>query len=168
MSSPNQLDQLRGRDILKEGLSTPRSFLMNSRTSFGLIASLTLGGAAPAVAQTPDAAATPAKPEAAAPAGAAAGYSPELVAKGDALFHGSGNCYACHGSKAEGLVGPNLTDAEWIHSKGSYDEIVVQINQGVPKEKAKSGIPMPPKGGATLSDDDVKAIAAYVHSLGRK
>jgi mono/diheme cytochrome c family protein len=61
-----------------------------------------------------------------------------------------------------------LTDAEWVHSKGSYDEIAAQINQGVPKEKAKSGIPMPPKGGATLNDDDVKAIAAYVHSLGHK
>jgi mono/diheme cytochrome c family protein len=66
------------------------------------------------------------------------------------------------------LVGPNLTDAEWIHSKGSYDEIVAQINKGVPKEEAKSGILMPPKGGATLSDDDVKAIAAYVYSLSHK
>jgi mono/diheme cytochrome c family protein len=141
---------------------------MNARTSIGLLASLAIAGATPAVAQTSEAAASPAKPEAAAPAGAAATYSPELVAKGDALFHSSGNCYACHGAKAEGLVGPNLTDAEWIHSKGSYDEIVAQINKGVPKEEAKSGIAMPPKGGATLSDDEVKAIAAYVHSLGHK
>jgi len=143
---------------------------MNARTRIGLLASLAMAGAAPAVAQTSDAAATPAKPEAPAPAppGAAASYSPELVAKGDALFHGSGNCYACHGSKGEGLVGPNLTDAEWIHSKGSYDEIVAQINHGVPKEESKSGIVMPPKGGATLSDDDVKAIAAYVYSLSHK
>ena len=150
------------------GLSTPRSFLMNAQTRIGLLASLTMAGASPALAQTTDAAATPAKPEASAPSGAAASYSPELVAKGDALFHGSGNCYACHGSKGEGLVGPNLTDAEWIHSKGGYDEIVAQINHGVPKEESKSGIPMPPKGGATLSDDDVKAIAAYVHSLSHK
>jgi mono/diheme cytochrome c family protein len=141
---------------------------MNARTRLGLLASLAMAGAAPALAQTSDAAATPAKPETPAPPGAAASYSPELVAKGDALFHGSGNCYACHGSKAEGLVGPNLTDAEWIHSKGSYDEIVAQINHGVPKAESKSGIEMPPKGGATLSDDDVKAIAAYVYSLGHK
>jgi mono/diheme cytochrome c family protein len=151
-----------------EGLSSPRSFLMRARTSIGLLASLAMVGAAPAVAQTSDAAATPAKPEAAAPPGAAASYSPELVAKGDALFHGSGNCYACHGSKGEGLVGPNLTDAEWIHSKGSYDEIVAQIDHGVPKAESKSGIEMPPKGGAALSDDDVKAIAAYVYSLSHK
>jgi mono/diheme cytochrome c family protein len=141
---------------------------MNARTRIGFLASLVLAGAAPAVAQTSDAAATPAKPEAPASTGAAAAYSPELVAKGEALFHGSGNCYACHGSKGEGLVGPNLTDAEWIHSKGSYDEIVAQINQGVAKEDSKSGIAMPPKGGATLNDDDVKAIAAYVHSLSHK
>jgi mono/diheme cytochrome c family protein len=38
----------------------------------------------------------------------------------------------------------------------------------VPKEKAKSGIPMPPKGGATISDEDVKAVAAYVYSLSHK
>lgn len=140
---------------------------MNARTHIGLLASLAMAGASPALAQTSDAAATPAKPEAPA-SGAAASYSPELVAKGDALFHASGNCYACHGSNAEGLVGPNLTDAEWIHSKGSYDEIVAQINHGVPKEESKSGIVMPPKGGATLSDDDVKAIAAYVYSLSHK
>jgi mono/diheme cytochrome c family protein len=153
-----------------EGLSTPGALLMNARTRIGLLASLAMAGAAPALAQTSDTAATPAKPEAPAPAppGAAASYSPELVAKGDALFHGSGNCYACHGSKGEGLVGPNLTDAEWIHSKGSYDEIVAQINHGVPKADSKSGIEMPPKGGATLSDDDVKAIAAYVYSLSHK
>ena len=147
---------------------------MNARTRIGLLASLAMAGASPVLAQTSDAAATPAKPEAPAPApapaspGGAASYSPELVAKGDTLFHGSGNCYACHGSNAEGLVGPNLTDAEWIHSKGSYDEIVAQINHGVPKEESKSGIVMPPKGGATLSDDDVKAIAAYVYSLSHK
>lgn len=138
---------------------------MNARTRIGLLASLAMAMASPALAQTSDAAATPAKPEAPTPTGAAASYSPELVAKGDALFHGSGNCYACHGSKGEGLVGPNLTDAEWIHSKGSYAEIVAQINHGVPKAESKSGIEMPPKGGGTLSDDDVKAIAAYVHSL---
>jgi mono/diheme cytochrome c family protein len=141
---------------------------MTGRTRFALLASMAVAGAAPAVAQTSDAAATPAKPEAPAPAGAAAAYSPELVAKGDALYHGTGNCYACHGSKAEGLVGPNLTDAEWIHSKGSYNEIVAQINHGVTKEESKTGIPMPPKGGGTLSDDDIKAVAAYVHSLGQK
>jgi mono/diheme cytochrome c family protein len=140
---------------------------MNARSRLGLILAFLLAGTTPLVAQTSDASSKPAKPEAA-PSGTGASYSPEMIAKGDALFHGSANCYACHGSKAEGLIGPNLTDAEWIHSKGTYDDIVAQINKGVPKEESKSGVVMPPKGGATLSDDDVKAIAAYVYSLSHK
>ena len=70
-----------------------------------------------------------------------------------------------HGANAQGAVGPNLTDAEWIHSDGSYDAIVKQVTTGVPKEQSKSGIPMPPKGGSTITDDEVKAVAAYVYSL---
>ena len=140
---------------------------MNACSRLGLICAFVLAGTTPLVAQTSDATSEPAKPQPA-PSGTGASYSPEMIAKGDALFHGSANCYACHGSKAEGLIGPNLTDAEWIHSKGSYDDIVAQINKGVPKEESKSGVVMPPKGGATLSDDDVKAIAAYVYSLSHK
>jgi cytochrome c oxidase cbb3-type subunit 3 len=94
--------------------------------------------------------------------------SPALIARGDSVYHGAGNCYACHGAKAEGLVGPNLTDAEWLHSKGTYEEIVAQIQEGITKEKSKSGIPMPAKGGGSISDDDIKAVAAYVHSLGQR
>jgi cbb3-type cytochrome c oxidase subunit III len=136
---------------------------MSTRSSLSLLVALMAAGAIPAAAQgTPDVASTPAKTP------AAAGYSADLVTKGDSIFHGSGNCYACHGSKAEGLVGPNLTDAEWIHGKGSYDEIVAQIKHGVPKAESKSGIEMPPMGGAALSDDDVKAVAAYVYSLSHK
>jgi mono/diheme cytochrome c family protein len=108
--------------------------------------------------------------KAAAPAkGAAPGaVTPELIAQGDKVFHGPGNCYACHGSKGEGTVGPNLTDAEWIHSKGTYEDIVAQVTHGVTKEQSKSGIVMPPKGGGSISDEDVKAVAAYVYSLSHK
>ena len=104
----------------------------------------------------------------AAPSTETSAVTPALIARGDTVYHGSGNCYACHGAKAEGLVGPNLTDAEWIHGKGTYEEIVVQIKEGIGKEQSKSGIPMPAKGGGTISDEDIKAVAAYVHSLGQK
>jgi mono/diheme cytochrome c family protein len=102
--------------------------------------------------------------------GAATGpaLSPELIAQGDKIFHGAGNCYACHGTNAQGSVGPNLTDAEWIHSKGTYEDIVAQVTKGVPKEESKSGIVMPPRGGSTISDDEVKAVAGYVYSLSHK
>jgi mono/diheme cytochrome c family protein len=141
---------------------------MSTRSSLSLLVVLMAAGVIPAAAQsTSGAAPNPAKTPPAADPGSA-GYSADLVGKGDSIFHGSGNCYACHGSKGEGLVGPNLTDAEWIHSKGSYDEIIAQIQHGVPKAESKSGIEMQPKGGAALSDDDVKAVAAYVYSLSHK
>lgn len=96
------------------------------------------------------------------------GATKEMVAKGNEIFHKQGLCYACHGQDAKGLVGPNLTDDVWLHSKGSYDEIVHQIMTGVTKEESKSGVPMPAKGGSAISDDDVKAVAAYVYSLSHK
>ena len=43
-----------------------------------------------------------------------------------------------------------------------------QINIGVTKEQAKTGIAMPPKGGAAITDEEVKAVAAYVYSLSHK
>jgi cbb3-type cytochrome c oxidase subunit III len=107
-------------------------------------------GARPVVAQAP------------------AAVTPAAIAQGDSIFHSKGNCYACHGANAQGAVGPNLTDAEWIHSDGSYDAIVKQVTTGVTKEESKSGIPMPAKGGSSITDDEVKAVAAYVYSLSHK
>jgi mono/diheme cytochrome c family protein len=124
---------------------------MHTRTRLGLLlAFAALLGTSPAAAQAP------------------AAPTPAAIAQGDSIFHSKGNCYACHGANAQGAVGPNLTDAEWIHSDGSYDAIVKQITTGVPKEESKSGIPMPPKGGSSITDDEVKAVAAYVYSLSHK
>ncbi len=118
----------------------------------------------------------PAQPEAAAPAAtapAAAAPKPSggdagLIALGDSIFHGQaagGTCFACHGQDAKGsAVGPNLTDAEWLHSDGSLAAITKTIQSGVPTPK-KAPAPMPPMGGASLSPEQVRAVAAYVHSL---
>jgi cbb3-type cytochrome c oxidase subunit III len=127
---------------------------MHYLTRLGLlVAAFALLGAGRAAAQ-----------EAAAPAG----VTPAAVAKGDTIFHKAGLCYACHGTNAEGAVGPSLTDAEWLHGDGSYDMIVATVTSGVPADKAKKGIPMPPKGGSSITDDEVKAVAAYVYSLSHK
>ena len=124
---------------------------MDTRTRLGLLlASVVAFSARPAVAQAP------------------AGVTPAAITQGDSIFHSKGNCYACHGSNAEGTIGSNLTDAQWIHSDGSYDAIVKQVTTGVPKEASKSGIVMPPRGGSTITDDEVKAVAAYVYSLSHK
>jgi mono/diheme cytochrome c family protein len=101
-------------------------------------------------------------------AGAPAGVTPAAIAKGDTIYHKSGLCYACHGTNAEGGVGPSLIDGEWLHGDGSYDMIVATVTAGIPADKAKKGIPMPPKGGSSISDEEVKAVAAYVYSLSHK
>jgi mono/diheme cytochrome c family protein len=91
------------------------------------------------------------------------------VALGDSVFHGQaggGTCYACHGQDGKGSgVGPNLTDSEWLNTDGTLAGITQVIQSGVPAPK-KAPAPMPPMGGASLSPDQVKAAAAYVHSLG--
>jgi mono/diheme cytochrome c family protein len=141
---------------------------MNSSLKLSMAALLMGALASAAVAQsTPENATTPKTPPAEASPGAAA-MSPELIAQGEKIFQGAGLCYACHGSNAQGSVGPNLTDSEWLHSKGSFEDIVEQITNGVPKEQSKSGIPMPPKGGSTIGEEEIKAVAAYVYSLSHK
>ncbi len=144
----------------------------------------TTSAAAPPAAEAP----APAPAEtggAAAPADTAAGQaakppgggggggpaSPELVALGDSIFHGQvggAACTACHGQDAKGSpVGPNLTDGEWLNTDGSYEGIVKTVTTGVPQPK-KAPAPMPPKGGAALTDAQVRAVAAYVYSLSHK
>jgi mono/diheme cytochrome c family protein len=105
----------------------------------------------------------------AAPAGGGGGGDAKLIAMGDEVFHGkvgSATCYVCHGQDAKGSgVGPNLTDSEWLHNDGTLAGIMNTIQTGVPKPKVAPA-PMPPMGGATLSADQLKAVATYVHSLG--
>ena len=128
---------------------------MKSWIRFGVLACAVAAlHAAPAAAQT-----KPAAP---------AAVTPAAITAGDSIFHKTGNCYACHGANAQGLVGPNLTDAEWIHGDGSFDMIVATVIKGIAKEASKSGIIMPPKGGSTITDDEVKQVAAYVYSLSHK
>ncbi len=97
--------------------------------------------------------------------------TPSTIERGRQLFEGSGNCWACHGEDAKGArgVGPNLTDDEWWHIDGSYEAIVRRIISGVPADSARNvfGAAMPPRGGSSLSSEDIQAVAAYVWSLSR-
>ena len=138
------------------------------------VAALTLtacgGGGETAQDAAPPAEAPPAPaPQATTPAGPLpSGVTPAMVEEGRTLFHGAGICFTCHGQNGVGAqgLGPALGDAEWLHSDGSFDAIVNQINTGVPAAQSKSGTVMPAKGGAvTLTDAQVRAIAAYVYSL---
>jgi len=96
------------------------------------------------------------------------GVTQAMVDRGKDVYAKQGLCFACHGQEGKGLVGPSLADDVWLHSKGSFEEIVAQILKGVPKEESKSGVPMPAKGGSSISEEDVRAVAAYVYSLSHK
>ena len=95
------------------------------------------------------------------------GVTPQMVKEGETVFQGAGLCTACHGQDAKGIpnLGANLTDKEWLHSKGTYDDIVKQILAGVTAAKSTSGTVMPPKGGSSITDGQAKAVAAYVWKL---
>ena len=95
------------------------------------------------------------------------GVTDAMVAEGQTVFMGAGLCAACHGMDATGAVGPDLTDGEWLIGDGTYPALVDQITQGVSAAEATNsmGAIMPPKGGSAITDDQVKAVAAYVWTL---
>jgi cytochrome c oxidase cbb3-type subunit 3 len=96
------------------------------------------------------------------------GITTEMVSQGREIYAGAGLCYTCHGAGGEGVpgLGANLMDDEWLHSDGSYDGIVGTVMDGVDTSASSTGTPMPEKGGSGITDDQVKAVAAYVLTLG--
>ena len=122
---------------------------------------------------TEEPAETPAETPAPAPApaptattGAAPeGATPEMVTAGQAIFTGKGMCMSCHGPTATGTpLAPNLTDSEWLNISGEYAEIQNLVRTGVPAPKEHPS-PMPPMGGAQLTDQEIQQVAAFVYSL---
>lgn len=76
----------------------------------------------------------------------------EAVKRGEALY--VANCVACHGTKSEGGVGPNLTDAYWLHG-GTAKDIYKVIDKGVVDKGMLAW-------GAILGGSKVGDVAAYV------
>lgn len=95
--------------------------------------------------------------------------TPQMVALGDSIFHGQaagGTCQTCHGPNAKGTqLAPDLTDSKWISGDGSYAFVINTDIHGVPNPSPPYVAPMPPMGGASLSPDQIRAVAAYVYSL---
>ena len=78
------------------------------------------------------------------------------------------NCAGCHGSNAKGTpLGSDLTGGQWLWSDGSLAAITHTIADGVTNPKNYTS-PMPPMGGAQLSQHDLDAVAAYVWALGHQ
>lgn len=81
-----------------------------------------------------------------------------LATEGAVVF--ADNCVACHGEDGTGdqMQGaPNLTDAVWL-----YGGDPASIRQSV--HDSRFGVM--PNWSPRLSDDDIRAVSYYVHSLG--
>lgn len=64
-------------------------------------------------------------------------------------------CGPCHGDRAQGVIGPNLTDSAWLHGTGNLTEIFNVIDQGV----LAKGMPA---WSRQLSPIEVRKLAAFV------
>ncbi|HEX5725143.1 MAG TPA: cytochrome c [Longimicrobiaceae bacterium] len=96
-------------------------------------------------------------------ANAPAGVTQQMVDAGQELY--GTVCVACHGPGGAGsAAAPPLNDATWLNVSGAYPEIVQVINTGVPTPREFPGA-MPPKGGGSFDDEQVRQLAAYVYAL---
>lgn len=66
-------------------------------------------------------------------------------------------CASCHAPDGGGLIGPNLTDAYWLHG-GALADIYRTVAQGV----LEKGMPPWEK---SLKPEQLRAVVAYVASL---
>lgn len=132
--------------------------------------------AAPAAAPAPSTGATSAESTNKAPAGGAAAggtnpssITPQMVALGDSIFHGKaagGLCFTCHGADAKGTpLAPPLVQHQWKTGDGSFGFLITRIKDGMPNPTPPYTAPMPPMGGASLTQQQIQAVAAYVYSL---
>ena len=126
-----------------------------SRTLVGLFA-LSLAAAPAAVARAQGREAKAAPPDTAA-------VTPETIATGRALFHGSGGCHNCHGEKLEGTpVAPTLRAHKWRDAiDGTLPELYRVITRGV------DGTAMVPRPGG-VSDPQAAALASYVWAVNNR
>ena len=99
------------------------------------------------------------------------GSTADMVALGARIYHGQvggASCTGCHGANGTGSpLGPDLTKNKWLWSDGSFAGILKVITTGVPQPKQYRS-PMPPMGGAQLSDTQASALAAYVWGLSHR
>jgi cytochrome c oxidase cbb3-type subunit III len=67
------------------------------------------------------------------------------------------NCGACHGDKGQGGVGPNLTDAYWLHG-GSISSVFKSIKYGIVEKGMKAW-------KDDFSPNQIAQLSSYVESL---
>ena len=95
------------------------------------------------------------------------GVSAELISQGQQVFTTT-TCFTCHGVNGAGTaLAPNLTAGAWLNiENGTIEEIQQLVRTGV-AQPVQFPAPMPPMGGAQLTDQQIEAVAAYVYSISR-
>lgn len=78
-----------------------------------------------------------------------------VLEEGKGIFNT--NCVVCHGDKAQGVIGPNLTDEFWLHG-GGINNIFKTIKYGVPDKGMISW-------EKTLNPKQISAVSNYIMSL---
>jgi cytochrome c oxidase cbb3-type subunit 3 len=81
--------------------------------------------------------------------------NPQMAQAG--AVHFAAQCAACHGMEGQGLIGPNLTDAYWIH--GNSNQAIFDI---ITKGVLEKG--MPP-WEAVYSPEERAELVAYINSI---
>ncbi len=66
-------------------------------------------------------------------------------------------CAPCHGPGGGGIIGPNLTDSQWIHGGGA-DKIFTTVRDGVPTKGM-------PAWGPQLGDTKTQAVTAFLLTI---
>lgn len=96
------------------------------------------------------------------------GVTVAMVEEGQQIFNtGTGICFTCHVREGVGgALAPPLNDDEWLNIDGEYELIVRIIMDGVPEPVEYPGL-MHPRANMPLTDEQVRAIAAYVFTLSR-
>lgn len=79
----------------------------------------------------------------------------ESLKSGEQIFRT--NCVSCHGGNGEGGIGPNMTDAFFLHGGGIKNTMDVIIN-GVPEKGMISWKPL-------LKPEEIQKVASYVLTL---
>jgi mono/diheme cytochrome c family protein len=88
------------------------------------------------------------------------------IARGREIFHGTGNCAACHGVAGAGTEsGPPLAQGVWMHGPDTFEGILERVVHGIPKAYSTRGLAMPMRGWNTLTDGESRDVAAYVWSI---
>jgi cytochrome c oxidase cbb3-type subunit 3 len=80
---------------------------------------------------------------------------PSIIQKG--AIHYDKLCKVCHGAAGEGIVGPNLTDAYWLHG-GAIKDVFKTVKYGVQGKGMKSW-------QQELSAAEIGQVSNYVLSL---